>query len=244
MQGQPSPWAQAFRGFDDWDDGRKQQLVTQYFQAAGQNMQEPKIVPKPNDEEIELRGVYQSYPTRVVCDAFFGLNVEMKAPNQQLEALCVYFDPNFEPTPGDADPWDEDDEVRVFLGKGVYVEDDAEDIDQTLRLVRSMPPEFVGHLCNLMQANALASVVLSPQAAHAAFRNGLAEMWDPMVQLGQVLWLLAYGANVYTALPPATEQVEADAGIAVERVKCKYCGTVYLLTPESLCCNCGAPYTG
>ena len=36
---QPSPWATAFRGFDDMEDDRKRQLVTQFFHAAAPLLQ-------------------------------------------------------------------------------------------------------------------------------------------------------------------------------------------------------------
>ena len=249
MQGQPSPWVSAFRGFDDWDDDRKRHVVMQFLHAAAQSMGGGQVVPKPNDDEIQLRGVYAGYPTRVVVDPFWDITIDMKAPNQQPRSLSVRFDPDSAPSPGDVDPWDESDEVRVFLAKCVFVEDDAGSIDETLRLVESLPLEFRQHLYHLMQTNNLSSFGLSNDGPGTSFRKNLGEMWDPMIQLGQALWIVGYGANVYSALPPARGHAQSGftPGPAIHagpRPKCRYCGTVFLLGPTSACPNCGAAYTG
>ena len=93
MQGQPSPWANAFRGFEDWDDDRKKHVVMQFLQAAGQGMQGAQVVPKPKDDEIQLRGIYAGFPTRVTVDAFWDIVIDAKAPNAQPRSLTVRFDP-------------------------------------------------------------------------------------------------------------------------------------------------------
>jgi hypothetical protein len=245
MQGQPSPWARAFRGFDDWEDDRKRHVVMQFLHAAGQNLQAAQVIPRPKDDEIQLRGVYAGYPTRVVVDPFWDLTIELKAPNQQPCSLSVLFDPESAPSPGDVDPWDETDDVRVFLARCVFVEESADEIEATLRLVESLPLEFRQHLYHLMQINNLSSFSLSNDGPRTAFRKNLGEMWDPMVQLGQALWIVGYGANVFGALPPA--RAHAAPGFAHaqgHRPRCRYCGTVFILGPTSACPNCGAAFTG
>lgn len=253
MQGQLSPWAQAFRGFNDLDDDRKKQLALQFLQAAGQAMQNPQIVPKPADDEIHLRGVYAGYPARVVLDPFWNVAIDMKAPNRQRTTLTVRFDPSSAPSPGDADPWDEDDEVRVFLARCVFVAGSSADVDESLRVLQALPIEFRQHLYNLMPVDQLAVVNLTGDGPGGHFRTELGEMWDPMTQLAQALWLLAYGANVYAALPPQGPAPSAPAypghpgqahAAAAPRAKCRYCGTLFLLGATSACPNCGAVYTG
>jgi hypothetical protein len=250
VQTQPSPWARAFQGFEDLDDDDKRRLTTQFLQAAAPMFQNAQVVPKPNDDEIQLRGVYSGYPTRVLVDTFWDITVDMKAPNAQREPLCVRFDPNREPSAGDVDPWDEHDDVRVFLARGVFVENSARDLEQTLRVVQALPLDFRGHLFSLIQLNLLSSVTLNGDGPRAAFRHNLGEMWDPMTQLAQILWLCAYGASVYAALPPPRNEWEgANAMMPPEiapahRAQCGYCRTIYLLGPDSVCPNCGAPYTG
>lgn len=238
MQGQPSPWAGAFRGFDDWDDDRKRHVVMQFLHAAGQNMQGAQVVPRPKDDEIHLRGTYAGYPTRVVVDPFWDLAIDMKAPNHQQRTLRVRFDPDSAPSPGDVDPWDETDEVRVFLARCVFVEDVASDIDETLRLVSVLPLEFKQHLFHIMQSNDLAAVAMTSDGPGTSFRQDLGKMYDPMIQLGQAVWLVGYAANVFRGLPPPVPQPPPG------RLRCRYCGTLFLLGPSSACPNCGAAYTG
>ena len=247
MQGQPSPWANAFRGFEDWDDDRKKHVVMQFLQAAGQGMQGAQVVPKPKDDEIQLRGTYAGFPTRVTVDAFWDIVIDAKAPNAQDRSLTVRFDPESAPNPGDVDAWDESEEVRVFLAKCVFVEDSAGEIDETLRFVQSLPPEFRQHLFHLMQSNGLGSFNLTSEGPGTSFRNNVGEMWDPMLQLGQALWLVGYGANVYGALPPPRHGHPggpAFAGGTAAHPKCRYCGTIFLLGPTSACPNCGGAFTG
>lgn len=210
-------------------------------------MQGAQVVPKPNDDEIHLRGIYATYPTRVVVDPFWSIAIDVKAPNQQQRTLTVRFDPESAPAPGDVSPWDEDDEVRVFLAKCVFVEDSASEIEQTLRLVQSLPADFRGHLFHLMQIHQLSSVNLTGDGPGTSFRNDLGAMWDPMTQLGQALWLVAYGASVYAALPPPAGAAEVQGGFggaSAHRAKCRFCGTLFLLGAGSACPNCGANYTG
>ena len=253
MTGQPSPWAGAFRGFDDWDEGRQKQLSMQFMQAAAPLMQDGKVVPKPNDDEIHLRGAYGGYPMRVRLDAFYDLEFEVKAPNGQHQHLTFMFDPDSAPTPGDVDPWDDDDEVRVFLAKCVYVEDSASEIDAVLRQVQRLPQDFKGYLFPMMQQHRLSAFNMGSDGPTTGFRDNIGEMWDPILQLQQVLWLLGYAANVYTQLPaeqppwamqgqPGMAQPQALA--PVHRVQCRYCSTVFMLDQGSMCPNCGAPFQG
>lgn len=244
MQGQPSPWARAFRGFDDWEDDRKRHVVMQFLHAAGQNIQGGQVIPKPRDEEIQLRGVYAGYPTRVVVDPFWDITIDMKAPNQQPRSLSVLFDPDSAPSPGDVAPWDETDDVRVFLARCVFVEESADEIEATLRLVESLPLEFRQHLYHIMQVNNLSRFGLSNDGPGTAFRKNIGEMWDPMVQLGQALWIVGYGANVFGALPPPHAHAAPGFAHAQGRSKCRYCGTLFILGPSSACPNCGAAFTG
>lgn len=230
------------------EDDQKRQLVTQFFHAAAPLLQNAQVVPKPNDDEIQLRGIYSGYPMRVVCDAFFDLAFDVKAEGGPRNGLCFRFDPDSAPSPGDVDPWDEDDEVRVFLARCIFVEDSAGDIDATLRRIGALPVEFLAHLYQLMHHNDLTVVNLTSQGPGASFRHHIGTMWDPMTQLQQVLWLLAYGANVYRALPVeqayTPQAYAAPQAAAPFRAQCRYCSTIYLLDATSQCPNCGAPYTG
>lgn len=243
MQGQGTPWASTLRGFDGWDDDRKRSIATSFLTALGQHMQGAQIVPKPKDDEIQLRGVYAGYPTRVIVDPFFSFLIDMKAPNRQPRSLSVKFDPESAPSPGDDDAWDESEEVRVFLARCVYVEEAADEIGATLELVESLPMDFRQHLFQIMQARELASFGLSGDGPGAAFHGDLGSMPDPMLQLVQGLWIVAYGANVYGALPPPAGQGAQGGGVE-GRPRCRYCGTVFLLGPTSTCPNCGAAFTG
>lgn len=250
---QTSGWAQAFRGFDDWEDDHKRARVTEFLNAASGLMPPAKVVGRQSEDQIELRGTYANYPTRVMVDTFFDLSVEMKAPNPLSEGIHVTFDPQSAPSPGDVDPWDEGESVRVFLAKCVYVEASANEMEPLLRRLQALPAEFRQYLFSLMQGNALSYVTLTAEGPRSEFRANFGEMWDPMTQLTQVLWLLAYGANVCAALPPQAVAASSHAvavpatGSAappVARAKCRYCTTVYLWGPHSACPNCGAPYTG
>jgi hypothetical protein len=254
MAGQPSPWAGAFRGFDDWDESKQKQVCLQFMHAAAPLLQDAKVVPKPNDDETELRGIYAGYPMRVTLDAFYDLAFDVKAQSAQHDSLCFRWAPDSAPTPGDVDPWDDDDEVRVFLAKCVYVEDSADEMDALLRRVQLLPAEFKANLFPMMQRHRLSAFNLTPTGPGTSYRENVGAMWDPMVQVHQILWLLGYAANVYMALPPPGAQSSgAHSGAppemsppmaAAHRVQCRYCSTIFLLGHDSQCPNCGASYTG
>ncbi len=156
--------------------------------------------------------------------------------------LTIERDEDKLPKHGDAsgDPFAEDDGLRIFLGKGVFVEGSESDVTEQLSLWDRLPPRtreaIVSELIGL-DGRGLYACATSIRLNQ---NPGLADLDDPVAYMVRCAQLLK---SVRDGLPPVTpDPLTTDTRVVPSlRLTCSYCDSVYVQVPATPNCpNCGA----
>jgi hypothetical protein len=195
-----------------------------------------------DEDDLELRARIQGIPVRLQYELDMGwVSLEMKVPGT-IDELSLEWDPEKIPVHADGgdDDWDEEDEYRVFVGKGVFVEGDKDEVNQTLGALASLPAEASSDLVSTIEKRQLSRFSIYTERMSAGFKDNSYEMRDPIAEITEVTGMMARVAQSLGSVTRAPEA--AGAAVAESFVRCSYCGTKFVLGPSSACPNCGASY--
>jgi hypothetical protein len=251
-------WKQRFEAaarapnFDwEWGNAPAHKIVHEFLSEAAPDFGTPdkpaKIKERPDDENIDLRGSYDRSPIRFAVWMSFGSfwTIEMKVPMNQ-NVIALERDLEKVPKAGDEDdPFDDDEERRVFVGKGVFLEGDDEDIARKLELWRALPEDARDAIVEGMSDVDARALYYAGESIILSQTPGLPDLDDPvgyMRACGDLLVKLrdAVGGADFPELMAETPAAGAGMGVA-----CKYCSSLYFLSPgHPRCPNCGAPAEG
>lgn len=244
---QGSPWPGRLRGYRDWDDDRKFPVAEALLNDIGQHLENAKVKRKTDEDELDLRGRIEGIPVRVEFEVDMGwVGVEMKCQNG-LGSISLEWDPEKVPVEADDDDdWADDDELRVFVGKAVFVEGDSDDVNEILGSLSRVPADLAAELIAAMQSQPLQLFFMHPESMTARFKKDFYEMDDPLAEITAVVGLLAKITKA-VGTGGAVEQAAAAGTVAPARlhlVKCGYCSSRFNLGASPRCPNCGAPHDG
>jgi hypothetical protein len=216
----------------------------------GQHLDNAKIKRKTDDDELDLRGRIEGIPVRVEFEVDMGwVGVEMKCKNG-LGMISLEWDPEKVPVEADDDDeWADDDELRVFVGKAVFVEGDGDDVNQTLGTLSRIQPEIAAELIEMIQNQPIQIFFMHPESMTSRFKKNFYEMEDPVAEIiGAAQVMAKVTRAIGTADPAAPGGAAAFAGVAapaqLHLVKCAYCSSRFNLGASPRCPNCGAPHDG
>jgi hypothetical protein len=258
-----SPWRSRLANYGDLSDAKQWALCEQLLGDIAPAFDNPKIKKLPDDDEIELRARLGDLPVRINFEVDMGwVRPEMKISNRTGE-LQLERDHENTPMEKDADDdWADEDELRVFVAKGIFAEGGEEEINQTLSTLGALPEAMRTELLTEMERLRLSRMYAFVDSMSAGFDPNHYEMNDPVrdviaaAQLMQKLaGTLSQGSAGAGAAAPGEFQDVEDGELdmrgggfapaaAVQRVKCKYCSTLFVLGTTSNCPNCGAAHTG
>ncbi len=198
---------------------------------------------KREDRNVELRGAYEGVP---IC-------IPVSIPGKRIWAIRIrcentgrYFtvvrdhsriprliDPN--------DPWAKSEQQCVFLGKGIFLDDEPITRDSMITEWAKVPLAAQELVLREMERLDLRVVQRSnvDSAILLLMNATLDQLDDPIACLHSCA---AFLAQLTKLLPSSEESIFAPTGPAPQRVTCKYCSSIFLLAPgENACPNCGAP---
>ncbi len=254
---------QAYSGMGD--DEQKWALCEELLGELAPGIDGAKIKKIPDDDEIELRGRMGDTPVKVNLEVDMGwVRPEMKITNRTGE---LRLERDHEKIPQQRDPdddWADDDELRVFAAKGIFVEGDEEEVNETMGTLRQLPGETGAELLAAMERLRITMVYAFRDSLSFNSGPNLQDMADPSAHISDLLAImkkladaLASGERDMAGEPKVRisgaveingQRIEPTAGgfvaPAVERVQCEYCSTLFVLGTVSNCPNCGATYTG
>lgn len=242
-------WQRHFAQFRSFDLETEQKLALcgQVFQVMAPHLQNSKIVPKYDDDEIELRARVDGVPVRVNLTDMGWVTIEMKIDNRAGQ-LMLERDHDKIPKHKQADDdWADDDELRVFIARGIFVEGYENDINQAFATLGALPNGFVPWLCGQLERLVLSRLFATHDTMSVGFEPDVDQMRDPVQHIMDAVHTLkqaATGLAQGTAGPMAVQQGYVQQAAPMHRVGCDYCGTLYVLGTSSHCPNCGAPYRG
>jgi hypothetical protein len=242
-----SPWPARLRGYRDWDDERKFPMAEALLNDIGQHLENAKVKRKTDEDELDLRGRIDGIPVRVELEVDMGwVGVEMKCQNG-LGTISLEWDPEKVPVEADDDDdWADDDELRVFVGKAVFVEGGSDEVNETLGTLSRLPADLAAELIGAIQNQPLQLFFMHSESMNARFKQDFYEMADPVAEIMSVARVLARVTR--TVGDPSVAARSAPGGAAapaaLHLVKCTYCSSRFNLGASARCPNCGAPHDG
>ena len=248
-KGATSPWPGRFRGFRDWDDDRKKVVGKEFLADIGTQLQNPSVKEMLDEDDLELRARFEDVPVRIKYELDMGwVNLEMKCASPiddlelewDLEKIPVHSD--------DDDDWGDDDEIRAFVGKGVFVEGDKDSVNNSLAALASLPAEVGDRIVKTIEGLRLTRFYLFSESINVGFDDNSYEMADPVAMVTEAVAMMVNVAKtVGTVTPPAPGQAAPVGGVTAVPVKlvgCTYCSTKFNLGANSRCPNCGGAFEG
>lgn len=237
----------------EWENESARRLVHEVLGAAAPRFGSAKIKELPDDEHIDLRGTYDGAPIRFAVWMSFGSfwTIQMRCPNR-LGEIDVERDHEKIPKQGDEDdPFDEHEERRVFLAKGIFVEGSDDDVSEKLGTWSRLPEALQTRILADMERLDIRTIRSHSDDVSLNQRPGLSELDDPIGYMEDCARLLAALKDAIGKGAPAGAAepgVEMGRGVAsghYERMTCAFCSSVFLFTiGHQTCPNCGAAPRG
>lgn len=234
-----------FKKHDSYASRKKKiALATGFLEVIGESFDEYKLKydREENDEEIQLRGKLDNFPFRITIDASrFCVNVFCKVTSQIGQACSIYLEYDKKKIPKQKDkddPFSEEDEIRVFVDKGLFFEsDDQEWIDLAMTFWEGISDDLRSKFKEVLVGNKYGAIYIG---------DGIeCEVWDlddlikrkaPVTMIVDLCKLMTDTAKEIGSLPVAATP---DLG---QLVDCEYCGSKYPLGQTAKCPNCGSSY--
>lgn len=260
--GAKTEWAGKLKSFWDMEDEQKWELSEGLMNDVATHFENAKVKKDVDDDKVGMRTRVGELPVKVEFDATAGwVSIDMKCPNR-VGFLSLERDLEKLPRQKDADDdWADDDEVRLFVGKGVFIEGDEDDVNEHLTTLKSLPPEFGDKLISKMETMKLSRFFATQDSLSIGYDDNHYEMADPISEIKNGVEVLTSAAAAFASgsRDMASEpRVRISGNVMINgqlvtpnvggapplqqfaRTTCKYCSTIYLLGPSSRCPNCGA----
>lgn len=239
-------------------------LIGEFLTEIGDAYGGGKIVAPDGDDgdDMELRAVSEGAAFRVRIDVDSGwLFADMKIENR-LGPLDLTRDHDKVPRDKaqDDDPWSDDDEVRVFVEKGIFVEGYDDDVNETLGTLELLPPMNATHTYAEMERLRISWLRAGDDEVGVGFDPNIDDLSDPAATVHAAVSTLALiGAALGSgdgevisrpkviirgAVEVNGQMMEPNVPTAarVERVSCAFCSSLYVAHGQQpRCPNCGAP---
>jgi hypothetical protein len=250
-----SPWQQKLSAakqrtdvddrFWDFRNAGARELVVELLTDMAPSFESAKIKEDPDDRHIDLRGYYEGAPVRFTIWMRFGKfwRIAMRSSNP-LGTIDIARDHDKIPKEKDpTDPWSENEERRVFLGKGIFVEGHDPAIEETLSAWSRLPDALRTRILEDMERLDMDALRVYDEETSLHVEPGLDELDDPIAYMTSCAELLASIKDAVSDRPPGAEEQQ---GVAAARpshaLTCAYCSSLFILAAgHNTCPNCGAP---
>ena len=254
-----SSWKSRLANYGDLSERKQWALCEALLGDVAPGMDNAKIKKLPDDDEIELRGRVGNLPVRINLEVDMGwVRPEMKIANRTGE-LQLERDHEKIPMEKDADDdWADEDDLRVFVAKGIFTEGGEEEVNQTLSTLGKLPEPLAQELLGEIERLRMTTVYAFADSMSVGFDPNHYDMDDPVRHITDgvaMMQKLAGALSEGAAAAPGDFQDVEDGELdmrgggfapaaAVARVKCKYCSTLFVMGATSNCPNCGAAFEG
>lgn len=261
-------WGGRLGRLDEMDAGAAAALVQAFLAEVGAAYEGAKVLPPNADGDVELRARSAGLAFRFVIDAgTWWLMPDMKFDNRTGE-LELTRDLQQVPSPRDSedrdedDPWGEDDALRVFVAKGIFVEGVETDVDETLAVLDSLPAAHRTELLAGMERLGISWLQAGSDQLSVRFDPNLDRLGEPVETVHACVSLMA---RLAVQLGEGSRDMGAEAKVLIrgaveidgqlvqpsaaqlpqrrfERAACAYCRTIFRADGDApKCPNCGAP---
>lgn len=224
--------------WDPWEDDEPEALHREacalLFDAIQDTLTRPKqLLPDEDRSEAELRGRVGEVPVRLKIESDGEWSLEAKVG--ETSGVYLRYDPDLEPVEADAeDDFAEEDDIRVFVTKGLYMETTPDVIELYMPFIERAEPAQLDQLRDAMARLQLSFVWFLNEELEVGGKVPCQQLDDPVAVFREVLEVVGWMGTVFP------EQTESKGSLS--RVRCQYCGGHYFFgIRREACPNCGAP---
>lgn len=143
----------------------------------------------------------------------------------------------------------------MFVGRGVCIETFASSMDEEMAGFKSLPAEQLQHLIAAMIRDRVSMVYIRGDELEFSMKDSLEEWPDAPAAAVRFVQMAGWCCANWQSIAPdaAAMQVfqqvsSAGSGNGIQgapvKMTCKFCRSVFLLTADPRCANCGAPAQG
>ena len=244
-------WLQRFSDYVSKNQAEREAVCEMLLNEIAPHLDSGKIKKFPDDDRMELRGRIDNLPLRIEILVFVGMGsieLEMKVENR-LGQMFLVRDHDKIPMPRDeADDWAEEDDLRVFVAKGIYVEGMDDEVSEWTSNLQALPMDISKALLTGMEQVRVKNFIVDRPSISVSLQAGNNDLEDPVSSViagAELIRMLA--PSLLTDDPNLDSDDEGGDEQTTEpivRAKCPYCTTLFVLGRRHDCPNCGAPYTG
>ncbi len=233
-----------FADFDDLTDAARITLCQAFLAELLPLFERGRVKLVADEDAVQLRARLEGRPFRVSIDHIMGwVRLEMKVENR-VGHISLEWDRDKRPQQRDPDDdWADQDDLRVFLAAGVFVQGDEYDVERTLASVRALRQAERHALLSGMERLEVGELTAWDDSLVLSSKHDLDGILGPRQRMvDAVAWMGAAAAALEAGEGVGSEDPFGDE--PPRRVPCPYCSTLYVLGLRDGCPNCGAPYTG
>mgnify|MGYP001585003270 CR=1 FL=1 len=224
------------------------------MEDLGTNLSNPKVLMPDKAAErkhYELRGRYEDIPVKFYTDMAdyesYPVNLDLKTKFTGFEGVfCLYRNLNKIPIEKDTDEdWAEEDQsIRVFVGKGIYVEGYEEGVQYVLSIFQTLPQDILDHILQLMEEIPIYDFSIGNEEFDVIADDSPVNMEDPVEKYMSVLNIMLELKKILSNAEISAEAVNKEIITEYKRVQCSYCSSKFLMGMKPNCPNCGGNYEG
>ena len=237
-----------FPRLQDWNDlntNSKLALARDLLEEVSSEIEGSKLK-SVDDDEIELRGRLDDVPFRIKLNKFGWVLLEAKVSNR---AGTFVLQRDHDKIPLEKEPeddWADDDELRVFVAKGIFVEGKEPVVEPYLAALGALAPDDAARLFGEVERLQIGLVYAGPDTLHVNSGRLVYQLGAPVTDLLALAGALKATADALARGTGSADDAGAQTAPArTGRVRCAYCSTLFILAVgNSHCPNCGGPYTG
>lgn len=242
--GTPVTWKQRFADWDDKENEDQAALLEEFLGQVAQEFDNGKVKPLLDERKIDLRARVGGRPYRARVDAENSqVHMELKIANRAGE-IDIERDHDKIPKEKDEDEdWADEDELRVFVAKGIFTEGEEDEVNETLATLRSLDESVTAKLYAEMERLPVDSLLAMADQLVVHIDPALHEAEQPDQIIRDAARLMDEFAQSLEGGGRDLSEQSGGAGLtAAKRVTCSYCRSLFMLGTRPECPNCGAPY--
>jgi len=230
-----------YREFDDIDEEEKLDLMRNILEEVARAFGEKKIVAGEGSDTIELRTGHKGFPVRIMLDGNASPKIEAKPglPKGSIQ-ISTCADEDLPSLRDAGDPWSENEDLRVFLVRGVFVDDmggDDPEEDDAFAAISSLPAGVYDAIVGAMRDEKNPIVMIDADTGSISAETfNIFNLDEPVRDITQAAKFMGDIAAMLSTATPAVAK-----GFTLEA--CVKCGTRYLASADLKCPNCGASLT-
>lgn len=151
-----------------------------------------KVLDRADEKHVELRANHDGAPVRFSVWMAFGSfwSIEMQSAGR-IDDLVIKRDHEKLPTEKHDDAWSEDDEQRVFLAEGIFLEGDHQEVSEMRHTFASLSPALQQHVLGEMERLDLKGVRIWSESISLGSNMKLRDLKNPAEYMTECANLMA-----------------------------------------------------